>query len=65
MAKSDDRSGEVVGVIIFFLSLSTVAVALRCYCRIRVVKVFGWEDWLAIMAHVGLYFIHLFSTRHV
>ena len=60
MGNSGDRSGEAVAVIIFFLSLSTVAVSLRCYCRIRVVKSFGWEDWLAIMAHVGLHFIQQF-----
>ena len=70
MARPDDRVGEIVGVIIFFLSLSTVAVALRCYCRIRVVKTFGYEDWLAIMAHVSLHFIYSFLTiptisRHV
>jgi len=61
MANMDDRSGEVAGVASFFLALSTVGIALRCYCRITVVKNFGWDDWFAVIAYVSLHFIHIFS----
>ncbi|KAI9054756.1 hypothetical protein LZ554_001905 [Drepanopeziza brunnea f. sp. 'monogermtubi'] len=45
-----DRRDEVVGVGISFLLLSTIGIALRSYCRICVVKKFGWDDWAALVA---------------
>jgi len=59
MANTEDRSQEVAGVAGFFLALSTVSIALRCYCRIKVVKSFGWDDWFAVLAYVSLHFIHI------
>ncbi|KAH6716976.1 hypothetical protein DL95DRAFT_394894 [Leptodontidium sp. 2 PMI_412] len=51
MARSN-RGPEVAGVAGFFLALTTIAIALRCYCRAFVVKSFGWDDNVAIIAYV-------------
>jgi len=61
MTITEDRSQEVSAVAGFFLVLSTISIALRCYCRIKVVKNFGWDDWFAVLAYVSLYFIHIIS----
>ena len=60
MANMEDRSQEVAGVAGFFLALTTVSIALRCYCRIKVVKNFGWDDWFAVLAYVSLHIIHTY-----
>lgn len=46
------RGPQVLGVAGLFLSLSTIAIALRCYCRAVVVKSFGLDDWSALLAWV-------------
>jgi hypothetical protein len=45
-----DRPAAVRGVAAAFLSLSSVAVILRCYVRLRIVKAFGWDDIVMIFA---------------
>lgn len=60
MARSN-RGPEVAGVAGFFLALTTIAIALRCYCRAFVVKSFGWDDNVAIIAYV---YILYSSTQH-
>ncbi|KAI5848915.1 hypothetical protein BZA05DRAFT_403127, partial [Tricharina praecox] len=45
-----NRAPKLLGTLIVFLVLSTVVVGLRVYCRACVLKVFGREDWLAIIA---------------
>ncbi|KAL5001683.1 hypothetical protein BDV10DRAFT_148605 [Aspergillus recurvatus] len=45
-----DRSAAVCGVAAAFLSLSSVAVIMRCYVRLRIVKAFGWDDFVMIIA---------------
>ncbi|KAF4213433.1 hypothetical protein CNMCM5878_010474 [Aspergillus fumigatiaffinis] len=35
-----------------FLCLSFIAVALRCFVRLRLVKAFGWDDGLMVLAMV-------------
>lgn len=42
-----------MGVTGFFLGLTTIAVVLRVYCRVRVVKSFGFDDWFALVAWVS------------
>lgn len=42
-----------MSVYIFFLSICTVATFLRVYCRALVVKQFGIDDGLAVLAWVG------------
>jgi hypothetical protein len=49
-----DRGPQVNGVAGLFLALSTITIALRCYCRVVVVKSFGLDDWFAIIAWVFL-----------
>jgi hypothetical protein len=46
------RGPEVVGVYTLFTALTTIAVFLRVYCRTRIVKKLGWDDWLAVAAWV-------------
>lgn len=49
---SDNRGPQVSGVASFFLALSTIVIILRAYCRVCVVKNFGYDDWFAIIAWV-------------
>lgn len=48
-----DRGPQVSAVVGLFLSISTIAIVLRCYCRIVVVKAFGLDDWFALIAWVS------------
>ncbi|KAL5119635.1 hypothetical protein ACEQ8H_002481 [Pleosporales sp. CAS-2024a] len=48
MAK-DDRSGEFIGVLGFFIALCTVLVLLRCYTKIFIVKSFAADDWFSVL----------------
>ena len=43
---------RVIGVYSFFLALTTVAITLRTYCRVYVLKNFALDDWLAVTAWV-------------
>ena len=43
---------RVIGVYAFFLALTTVAITLRTYCRVYVLKNFALDDWLAVTAWV-------------
>ncbi|KAL3478945.1 hypothetical protein BJX99DRAFT_93675 [Aspergillus californicus] len=45
-----DHSAAVCGVAAAFLTLSAIAVILRCYVRLRIVKAFGWDDFIMILA---------------
>ena len=55
-----DRGPQLAGVIGLFTALSTVAVAMRCYCRMVTVKNFGMDDWFALVAWVLLLLIIVF-----
>jgi hypothetical protein len=46
------RGPQVVGVYTLFTALTTIAVLLRVYCRTRIVKKFGWDDWFAVASWV-------------
>lgn len=50
----DDRSGEFVAVLILFVSICTIVLALRCYCKLAIVKSFAIDDCLSIFTLVGL-----------
>lgn len=50
----ENRGPQVAGVAGFFVSLSTIFVFLRVYCRVVVVKAFGADDYLAVIAWVSL-----------
>ncbi|KAL4786610.1 hypothetical protein BJX76DRAFT_354973 [Aspergillus varians] len=45
-----DKSAAVRGVAAAFLTLSSIAVLLRCYVRLRIVKAFGRDDFVMILA---------------
>lgn len=49
-----DRGVSLLAVNIAFLSVAVVAVALRCYTRIGVVRAFGLDDWVMLFAAVSL-----------
>ncbi|OJJ63055.1 hypothetical protein ASPSYDRAFT_144837 [Aspergillus sydowii CBS 593.65] len=49
-----DQSASLYGVAVTFVALSSISVALRCYVRLRVVKAFGWDDFVMILAMVFL-----------
>ncbi|KAI1777869.1 hypothetical protein F4818DRAFT_439192 [Hypoxylon cercidicola] len=44
----DDRGPQLAAVTLSFLGLAALTVALRCYVRLCLLKVFQVEDWLAI-----------------
>ena len=46
------RAPELLGTLGLFLGLSTITTALRVYCRTFVVKNFGVDDWLALLAYM-------------
>jgi hypothetical protein len=50
----DDRGPLIAAVGILFLVLTWVAVTLRCYVRIFMIKSFGLDDWLSAAALVRL-----------
>jgi hypothetical protein len=54
----NDKGASIIGVTAGFLALSLVAVCLRCYVRLRIVKAFGWDDGIMVGAMVSL-----FTTR--
>jgi hypothetical protein len=50
---AEDRGPQVAAVAILFLTLSWVAVSLRCYVRTVLMKSFGADDWLAVASLVS------------
>ncbi|KAB8223190.1 hypothetical protein BDV33DRAFT_167626 [Aspergillus novoparasiticus] len=46
------RSIATISVPATFTSLSLITVSLRCYMRLRVVKRFGWDDGLMVVAMI-------------
>ncbi|PWY69079.1 hypothetical protein BO70DRAFT_382623 [Aspergillus heteromorphus CBS 117.55] len=45
-----DRSLEVRAVAAVFLTLAAVTTILRCYVRLVIVKAFGWDDTIMVVA---------------
>ncbi|GFF96665.1 hypothetical protein IFM61392_10420 [Aspergillus lentulus] len=46
----DGRSRTLFAVTLLFFCLSFIAVVLRCFVRLRLVKAFGWDDGLMVVA---------------
>ncbi|KAF3762688.1 hypothetical protein M406DRAFT_26345, partial [Cryphonectria parasitica EP155] len=46
------RAPQILAVAYTFLTISTIATALRIYCRGWVIKAFALDDWLAIVAQI-------------
>ncbi|KAH8197857.1 hypothetical protein TruAng_007956 [Truncatella angustata] len=49
---AETRAPQFQGVLIAFLLASTVSVAARCYTRIRLVRIFAVEDYLAVATYI-------------
>lgn len=50
---AEDRGPQVAALAILFLTLSCVAVTLRCYVRAIMMKSFGTDDWLSVASLVS------------
>lgn len=53
MLPLEGRSLSIFVVTTIFLGLSFIAVCLRCFVRIKLVKAFGWDDGLMVLAMVN------------
>ncbi|OJJ98536.1 hypothetical protein ASPACDRAFT_79908 [Aspergillus aculeatus ATCC 16872] len=49
---AEDRSLAVRAVAAVFLALATITTVLRCYVRLRIVKAFGWDDGIMVLAYI-------------
>jgi hypothetical protein len=47
------RGPQMIGVYTLFVALTTIAIVLRVYTRVLLVKTFGIDDYLAVAAWVG------------
>ena len=50
----ENRGPQVEAVAISFLTLSWIAVCLRCYVKLYMIRLFRLDDWLAVLSLVGL-----------
>jgi len=50
----DDLGPTILGVTVAFTSIAFIAVSLRCYSRIRLIKIFGVEDWFMVISMVRI-----------
>lgn len=48
----EDRSGQILVLNIIFMTVTTIAVSLRVYCRGWVIKSFGIDDQLMVVTWV-------------
>ncbi|KAH6682206.1 hypothetical protein F5X68DRAFT_242835 [Plectosphaerella plurivora] len=58
----ENRGPELLGVNVAFLAAALVSILLRCYVRVFMVKAFGVDDWLMIVAAVFFVLYASFST---
>jgi len=49
----DSRSKAILIVTCVFLGISLVSVILRCFVRTRIVRAFGWDDGVMVVAMVS------------
>lgn len=53
----DSRSKAIIIVTSVFLGISLVSVILRCFVRTRIVRAFGWDDTVMVVAMVSYAFV--------
>lgn len=53
MQPLEGRSKSIFIVTTIFLGVSFIAVCLRCFVRLKLVKAFGWDDALMVFAMVN------------
>lgn len=56
-----ERGPELLGTVGLFLALTTITIALRCYCRIALVKNFGMDDYFAVLAYIFFIIFSIFA----
>ncbi|ODM14691.1 hypothetical protein SI65_09880 [Aspergillus cristatus] len=56
---------NTVAIFSIFTGLATVAVALRLFTRLRVVRTAGWDDWLIVLALLTDYVFFAFAILGV
>lgn len=61
---SESRTGEIVAILSIASALSTLAVLLRCYCRHILLRSFGWDDAVMVVAQVCVVSPVLRRTMH-
>lgn len=55
----ENRGPELTAVCATFVTTTVIAVALRCYVRLRIVRNFGIDDWVMVGALVSVSFYYL------
>ncbi|KAL9597906.1 MAG: hypothetical protein Q9219_004859 [cf. Caloplaca sp. 3 TL-2023] len=53
------HSGGIVPLACVFIPLAAIFMALRVYTKVRIIKVFGLEDWTIIVAYLCTVFISI------
>jgi hypothetical protein len=54
----ESRGEQIAAIGYTFAAISSVATILRIYCRGWVIRAFGADDWLAVIAQVFISFLH-------
>lgn len=62
MLPLEGRSLSIFIVTTIFLGISFIAVCLRCFVRLKIVKAFGWDDALMVFALVNSNPHHMLET---
>lgn len=57
----ETRATQVNAVAYTMVIMSSIAILLRVYCRAWVIKSFGIDDWLAVIAQVCIIASAIFS----
>ncbi|UKZ49109.1 hypothetical protein TrVGV298_003349 [Trichoderma virens] len=53
MGAIENRGPQLQGVAYALLAIAFVSLLLRCYCRILIVKNFGGDDWMMVLAMIS------------
>ncbi len=61
--QDDSRSNAILIVTAVFLGISLTSVLLRCFVRTRVVRAFGLDDIIMLLAMVGCLHTHISETQ--
>lgn len=58
------RAWGLIGVVTAFLILTVLSVGARVYVRVFMIRSFGWDDWLMLVALVSHAERKLLSASH-
>lgn len=59
----DSRNKAILIVTCVFLAISLVSVILRCFVRTRIVRAFGWDDGVMVVAMVRRHLSEAFANH--